>query len=326
MTAESPSPLRQPEIPDVLAARRVLAGVTLRTPVLRSEALDELAGARLFFKAESLQLTGSFKVRGACNRVRALSPAELAAGLITVSAGNAALGAAYAARLAGTRIVVVMPEHAVAEKLAAVAAMGGQVENRGIASGAQAFARAAELQREHGYTLVHPYDDPFVVAGAATATWELLEEVPDLEALAVPASGGGLLCGALLAASALAPAARTYAVQPAGAASIVPSLAAGAPTAAERIETVADGLTAPRPGVLNFAMIQRYRPEVVTVSDPEILAAMGRIIRTLRVVVEPSGAAALAAVLTHGAFRGRRVGVLLSGGNAALERIREVLA
>jgi threonine dehydratase len=317
-----------PDIPDVLAARRALAGRVRRTPILRSEPLDELAGARLFFKAECLQETGSFKVRGALNRVRSLKPAELAHGLVTVSAGNAALGAAYAARAAGARLVVVMPENAVPEKLAAVAALGAEIEKDGITSAQEAFARLAELREAHGYTLVHPFDDPHVIAGAATATWELLEDEPELDALAVPASGGGLLAGALLAARALAPRAAVYGVQPEGADGIVRSLAAGVPTAPERIATVADGLTAPKPGATNFEIIRRGVAGVLTVGDGAILAAMGEILRALRVIVEPAGAAGLAGVLAGGmgALRGKRVGVILSGGNASLERVREVLA
>jgi threonine dehydratase len=321
----APESQRLPGVDDVKAARERIAGVVLRTPVLRSEVLDELAGAKLFFKAECLQATGSFKVRGALNRVRSLSAAELRRGLITVSAGNAALGAAYAAREAGVPIVVVMPETAVPEKLAAVAALGGTIEKQGITNATQAFARLDELRREHGYTLVHPFDDPFVVAGAATATWELLEEAPDLDCLAVPASGGGLLGGAVLAARGLAPRLLLYGVQPMGADGIVRSLAAGTPTAPERVETVADGLTAPRPGVINFALIRGAVAGVLRVPDAAILAAMGEIIRRLRVIVEPAGAAGLAGVLAQAEFRGRRVGVLLSGGNARAERVREVL-
>ena len=319
-------PTDLPDIPDVLAARRVLAGVVARTPVLRSDALDEIAGARLFFKAEGLQVTGSFKVRGAYNRVRSLAPAEMDRGLITVSAGNAALGAAWAARAVGARLVVVMPETAVPEKLAAVAALGARIEKEGVTNATQAFERLARLREEHGYTLVHPFDDPFVIAGAGTATWELLEEVPDLDDLAIPASGGGLLAGALLAARGLAPRARVYGIQPEGADGIVRSLAAGTPTAPERIQTVADGLTAPKPGVLNFEIIRRNATDVFTVPDEAILAAMGKIVHHLKVVVEPAGAAALAGVLADGRFRDRRVGVLLSGSNTGMERVRQALA
>jgi threonine dehydratase len=315
-----------PDLPDLLASRRALAGVVVRTPVLRSDSLDEISGARLFFKAEGLQITGSFKVRGAFNRIRTFSPEELAPGLITVSAGNAALGAAWAARAVGARLVVVMPENAVPEKLAAVAAMGGQIEKDGVTNATLAFERLARLREKHGYTLVHPFDDPFVIAGAGTATWELLEDVPDLDALAIPASGGGLLSGALLAAHGLSPAAKVYGVQPAGADGIVRSLAAGQPTPPERVHSVADGLTAPKPGVRNFELIRRFATDVFTVSDDAILAALGLIIRHLKVIVEPAGAAALAGVLADGRFRGQRVGLVLSGSNTGMELVRETLA
>ncbi|HEV8581408.1 MAG TPA: pyridoxal-phosphate dependent enzyme [Thermoanaerobaculia bacterium] len=315
-----------PDLPDLLAARRALAEVVVRTPVLRSDALDELAGARLFFKAEGLQVTGSFKVRGAYNRVRSFSPEEIAPGLITVSAGNAALGAAWAARAVGARLVVVMPENAVPEKLLRVAALGARIEKEGITNATQAFERLDRLRREHGYTLVHPFDDPFVIAGAGTATWELLEDVPEIDTLALPCSGGGPLAGALLAARGLAPAARVYGVQPVGSDGIIRSLAAGEPTAPERVQTVADGLTAPKPGVLNFELIRRWVADVFTVPDAAILAAMALILRHLKVIVEPAGAAALAGVLADARFRGRRVGVLLSGSNTGMERVREVLA
>jgi threonine dehydratase len=315
-----------PDLPDLLAARRALAGVVVRTPVLRSDALDERSGARLFFKAEGLQLTGSFKVRGAYNRIRSLTPEEIGRGLITVSAGNAALGAAWAARAAGARLVVVMPENAVPEKLAAVAALGGQIEKERITNATQAFERLARLREEHGYTLVHPFDDPFVIAGAGTATWELLEDVPDLDDIVSPASGGGLISGALLAARGLAPRARVYGIQPEGADGIIRSLAAGTPTAPERVQTVADGLTAPKPGARNFELIRRHATGIFTVSDAAILSALGLIARHLKVIVEPAGAAALAGVLVDGRFQGRRVGVLLSGSNTGMERVREALA
>jgi threonine dehydratase len=316
-------------IPDVRAALRAIAGVLPRTPVLRSEALDSLAGARLWFKAEGLQVTGSFKVRGAWNRVRSFTPEELAPGLITVSAGNAALGAAWAARAADARLVVVMPENAVPEKLAAVAAMGARIEKEGVTNATQAFERLARLRAEHGYTLVHPFDDPFVIAGAATATWELLEEVPDLDAVVVPTSGGGLFAGAILAARDLSPKATVHGIQPLGADGLIRSLAAGEPTPPERVQTVADGLTAPKPGLLNFKIIREAieggRADAATVSDEAILEAMGLIIRHLRVIVEPAAAAGLAGILAGERFRGKRVGVVLSGSNAGMERVRAVL-
>jgi threonine dehydratase len=165
-----------------------------------------------------------------------------------------------------------------------------------------------ELRHEHGYSLVHPFDDPQVVAGAATAVWELLEDVPDLDLLMVPASGGGLLGGALLAAAALRPRLRVYGVQPEGADGIARSLVAGIPTAPAKVDTVADGLTVPVPGRLNFALIRRHCAGVLTTTDAGILDAMGRIIRELRVVVEPAGAAGLAVLLADESFRGKRPG------------------
>lgn len=317
--------LHLPDTRDLIEARSRLAGLVRHTPVLCSEALDELAGARLFCKAECLQATGSFKVRGALNKVRSLSAVELGRGLIAVSTGNAAVGAAYAARQAGAQVVVVMPETALPEKLAAVRALGGRIDSAGIANATAAFARVDELCATHGYTLIHPFDDPQVIAGAATATWELLEEVPDLEVLAVPASGGGLLAGALLAVRALARPVAVYGVQPNGADGIVRSLVAGVPVAPAHIDTVADGLTAPMPGAINFRLIHELADGVLTVDDAEILAVMGPIARHLKVIVEPAGAAGLAAAIGHDVFHGRRVGVLLSGGNTGMERLRQAL-
>lgn len=317
--------MRLPDASDLAAAQRTLSGHLVRTPVLRSDDLDALAGARLFFKAEGLQVTGAFKVRGAWNKVASLTREELGRGLITASAGNAALGAAYAARAAGASLVVVMPERAVVTKLEAVRALGAHVENDGIGDGAAAFARLAQLRERHGYVLVHPFDDPFVIAGAGTASAELLEERPDLDCLVVPASGGGLLSGALVAARALGPTLEVFGVQPTGSDGIMRSLAAGVPTAPPRIHTIADGLTAPKPGELNLELIRRYAAGMVSVSDEAILAAMGHIIRKLRVMVEPAAAAALAGVLGDPRFRGRRIGIILSGSNAAPELVREVL-
>ena len=183
---------------DARAARDALRGRVVRTPVLRSEALDLVAGGPVVAKAEGLQHTGSFKLRGALNRVRTLSRDALDAGLITVSAGNAALGAAHAARELGVKLTVVMPENAVPEKLRAVRAHGATVVSDGITNATEAFQAADALTAERGYTFVHPFDDPMVVAGAATATLEFLEDEPELARMLVPCSGGGLIAGAIL--------------------------------------------------------------------------------------------------------------------------------
>ena len=239
MTGVEAVPRPRPD--DVLSAQEYLRGVVVRTRALRSMALDERACCPLVAKAECLQLTGSFKVRGALNRVRMLPPEARACGLLTVSAGNAALGLAFAGHTLGAGVTVVMPEGAVPAKVDAVRALGGTVVQEGVLDAAGAFRRAAQLQDQHGYTFVHPFDDPYVVAGAATATLELLEQEPGTERLVVPCSGGGLLAGAILAAETAGRAIEIVGVQPDLVPTIVRSLEAGEPTEVDHPPTIADG-------------------------------------------------------------------------------------
>jgi threonine dehydratase len=300
----------------VLSAQEYLRGRVVRTPALTSMALDERAGCRLVAKAECLQRTGSFKVRGALNRARMLSPEERARGLLTVSAGNAALGLAFAGRALGAAVTVVMPQDAVPAKVDGVRALGGTVVQDGVLDAAGAFRRAAQLQDQHGYTFVHPFDDPYVVAGAATATLELLEQEPGVERLVVPCSGGGLLAGAILAAETAGRTVEIVGVQPDLVPTIVRSLEAGEPTELDHPPTIADGLTAPRPGRLNFDMIRSANVRVVTVSEAAIRTAVRDLVTSLKVVVEPSAAVGLAAIAGQrlGAIDGVTA-LLLSGGN-----------
>jgi threonine dehydratase len=306
----------RPRPGDVLSAQDYLRGVVVRTPTLRSMALDERARCRLVAKAECLQLTGSFKVRGALNRARMLPPEARARGLLTVSAGNAALGLAFAGYVLDAGVTVVMPQDAVSAKVDAVRALGGVVVQDGVLDAAGAFRRAAQLQDQHGYTFVHPFDDPYVVAGAATATLELLEQEPDVERLVVPCSGGGLLAGAILGAETAGRTIEIVGVQPDRVPTIVRSLEVGEPTEVDHPPTIADGLTAPRPGRLNFDMIRSADVRIVTVSEAAIRSAVRELVTTLKVVVEPSAAVGLAAIID------RRLGVIngvtalmLSGGN-----------
>jgi threonine dehydratase len=306
----------RPRPEDVLSAQEYLRHVVVRTPALRSMALDERAGCRLVAKAECLQLTGSFKVRGALNRVRTLPPEARARGLLTVSAGNAALGLAFAGHALDAKVTVVMPENAVSAKVDAVRALGGTVVQDGVLDAAGAFRRAAQLQEQHGYTFVHPFDDPHVVAGAATATLELLEQEPGVDRIVVPCSGGGLLAGAILAAETAGRTVELVGVQPDMVPTIVASLEAGEPTEVDHPPTIADGLTAPRPGRLNFDMIRSANVRVVTVSEAAIRAAVRELVLTLKVVVEPSAAVGLAAIMDQriGAIDGLTA-LMLSGGN-----------
>jgi threonine dehydratase len=317
--------LETPTANDAWAAFATLEGHVVRTPVL-SGALLHRSSRPVYAKAEGLQLTGSFKVRGALNRVRTLSAEALQCGLLTVSAGNAALGTAYAAKQQGVPLTVVMPQHAVPEKLAAVRGYGAEVRNEGVTDAAAAFALAEKLQAERGLTFVHPFDDPMVIAGAATATMELLQERPSLDRLYVPCSGGGLLAGAVLAARALDHGVTLIGVQPEGANTLSRSLAAGQVVEPADIKTVADGLTAPRPGTLNFAMIQEAGIDVITVPEQAILSALETVVRGLRVVVEPSAAVPLAGLaLDADADPEAEVALMLSGSNVNWQLLADQL-
>ncbi|MFG3709009.1 threonine/serine dehydratase [Micromonospora sp. NPDC047670] len=317
-----------PSVADVHEAAAALSEHVVRTPVLHSPELDAWAGLSVRAKAEALQRTGSFKVRGALNKVRTLGAAERGRGLITVSAGNAALGAAYAAKVYGAALTVVMPATAVREKREAVAELGAHVVTEGIRDAAAAFDRAAELQADGGLVFLHPFDDPMVIAGAATATLELLQDCPDLTRLYVPCSGGGLLAGAAIAARAAGADIELVAVQPVGSASLARSLEAGTPLRRQRVETVVDGLTAPAPGELNLRMIAAADVRVRTVTDDATLAAVAALARRSRLIAEPAGAAALAgarADVEDGLGAGGPVGVLVSGSNVSWQLLAELL-
>jgi threonine dehydratase len=233
-----------------------------------------------------------------------------------VSAGNAALGLAFAGHVLGAGVTVVMPQNAVPAKVDAVRALGGTVVQEGVLDAAGAFRRAEQLQDQHGYTFVHPFDDPYVVAGAATATLELLEQEPGVERLVVPCSGGGLLAGAILGAETAGRAIEIVGVQPDMVPTMVRSLEAGEPVEVDHPPTLADGLTAPRPGRLNFDMIRSADVRIVTVSEAAIRTAVRDLVMTLKVVVEPSAAVGLAAINDRGlgAINGVTA-LMLSGGN-----------
>jgi threonine dehydratase len=313
-------------IADVWTARRHLAGLVRRTPVLASEAVDAAAGCQIFAKAECLQVTGSFKARGALNRMSALTADERAHGVVAASAGNHALAVAYAAKGLGVAATVCMPVGAVQFKADGVRALGATLLQPGSDSTAL-FAKVDELARERGLVPIAPFDHPLTVAGAGTLGMEFVEDAPALDDLVVPTSGGGLLSGVLVAVKALSPKTRVIGVQPESCPSIINSLKAGEPvTVAGEVHTIADGLTARRPGNLNLEIIRTYVDDVVTIPDEPIRVAMGLIIRHYKVLAEGAGAAALAHVLTHRErFAGRRVGVVVSGGNAAPELAAQVL-
>ena len=310
---------------DVEAAAQRLDGVAHRTPVLTSRTLDELLGARVFLKAEHLQRAGAFKFRGAFNCVSTLCRERLERGVVTASSGNHAQALALAARLCSTRATILMPADAPASKRAAAIAYGADVIEFDR-YGADREALMAEHAREHGSTVVHPYDDPAIVSGAATAGLELLQDAGELDVLLVCTGGGGLLAGCCAAIRAAGAHTRVIAVEPRASDDWQRSWHAGQRVRVEVTATIADGLQLPTPGKLNFALARGLLDDVLTVTDDEIVEAMRFLFERMKQVVEPSGAVALAALLARRLdVRGLRVGDTLSGGNIAAERLTRLL-
>jgi threonine dehydratase len=312
----------QPTLTDVRAARERIAGQILHTPTLRATRLGAEAGVELWLKCESLQKTGSFKSRGALNAVLQLPGAARDRGVVTVSAGNHAAALAWACQSAGVRATVVMPAAASESKVAASRGYGAEVVLHG-ASGREAFARARDLERDRGLTFVHPFDDPAIMAGAGTTALELLEDRPDVSAVVIPIGGGGLAAGMALALRALRPDLRIYGVEPEGAPGLRRSLDAGLAVQLEHVSTIADGLAAPMAGEMTYPIIRDCMDDVVLVSDDEIAAAMRAILTSAKLVAEPAGAAAVAAIRS-GRMQlraGAQVVCVLSGGNVDVTRL-----
>jgi threonine dehydratase len=314
------------ELEDVERAAERLRGVAHRTPVLTSRTLDERVGARAHLKAECFQRGGAFKFRGAYNKISSLAEDALQRGVIAYSSGNHAQAVAIAAGLLGTHATIVMPEDAPAAKLDATRGYGAEVVlyDRWTESREEIGARLAE---ERGLELVRPYDDPLVMAGQGTAALELLEEVPHLDLLLAPVSGGGLIAGCATAAKARRPEIRVAGVEPEAGDDTRRSLAAGERVRIDVPRTIADGLQAPEPGELTFEVNRRLVDEIVTVTDGEIVDAMTFLFDRLKLVVEPSGAVGVAALLSGKLeARGAQVGVVISGGNVGAGRFAELVA
>ncbi len=312
---------------DVRAARARIAGHVHRTPVLTSRQLDALTGARLFFKCELFQRVGAFKARGAFSRLTLLTAPERAAGVVAFSSGNHAQAVALAARELGVAATIVMPRDAPAAKVAATRGYGARVllYDRAEESREEIARRIVE---EEGAVLVPPFDDDRVIAGQGTLGLELLEEVPELEVVVTPCGGGGLLSGVAVAARGLAPAIRLWGVEPEEGDDMRRSLAAGEPVSIPVPNTIADALQTTRPAERTLAIVGALCEGIVTASDLELRRAMALLASRLKLVVEPGGAAAFAALL-HGrvpGVEGRRVGVVLSGGNVDLARFGELVS
>jgi threonine dehydratase len=308
--------MTDPGFDDVLAAAARIAPHAHVTPVLRSRSIDALAGATLHFKAEHLQRVGAFKYRGACNAVWALDPDAARRGVVTHSSGNHGAALALAAKGRGIACHVVVPGGAVPGKLAAIEAYGATL-HRCAPTIAAREAMCAQLQASLGAQLVHPYTDPQVIAGQGTAALELLAAQP-LDDLIVPVGGGGLAAGTALAIAGVSPRTRLYLAEPTGAAETAASLRAGERVTEFTPDTVCDGLRGTL-GAINFGLLRAHGAKALVVDDAATLLAMRHVWTLMKQLVEPSSAVALAAVLGNRAlFEGRRVGIILSGGNVDL--------
>ncbi|HEU0177325.1 MAG TPA: threo-3-hydroxy-L-aspartate ammonia-lyase [Blastocatellia bacterium] len=310
---------------NILEARERLQGVAHRTPVLTSRQFNEHSACEVFFKAENLQRAGAFKFRGAYNKLASLTDEGRKRGALAYSSGNHAQATALAARLLGIQVAIVMPQDAPQIKVAATRAYGAEVifYDRYRESREEIGER---ISRERGMTLVPPFDDYAVMAGQGTAALELLEEVPELDLLLVPTSGSGLLAGCAVAACHMRPQIRVFGVEPEAGNDTWQSFRKG-----ERVEipvpkTIADGLQVTAPGKLTFPIIRELVEDILLVNDQELISTVRFVLERMKVLVEPSGAAAAAAVFHHKFdFTGKRVGVLLSGGNVDLSKLASYL-
>jgi threonine dehydratase len=299
---------------DVEDARRRLEGVAVTTPLDRSRALSDRTGGEVFIKCENLQRTGSFKIRGAYNRISRLDQGERAAGVVAASAGNHAQGVALAASLSGAPATVFMPDSAALPKIEATKRYGAEVVLGGQDIGA-ALTSAIEYADAQGKVLVHPFNHPHIIAGQGTIGCELVDQLPDVGTVVVPMGGGGLMSGIAVAVKALRPHTRMVGVQANGAAAYPPSLEEGSPVTLAHMSTIADGIACNTPGELTLSHVQALVDEVVCVSDDAIAEALVFAAERMKLVLEPAGAAGVAAALANPTLMKPPVLVVLSGGN-----------
>ena len=317
--------LQLPTYEDVAAAARRLQGQAHRTPVLRCDTADRLLGAQLFFKCENFQRMGAFKFRGAYNALAQFTPAQRKAGVIAFSSGNHAQAIALSARLLGIPATILMPLDAPQAKMDATRGYGGEVItfDRYLQDREQL---TAQLAAERGLTVIPPYDHPHVIAGQGTAARELFEEAGPLDALLVPLGGGGLLSGTALAARALAPDCKLYGVEPEAGNDGQQSLRKGEIVNIPTPQTLADGAQTQHLGQYTFGIIRRDVDDIVTASDAQLVEAMRFFAERMKMVVEPTGCLGFAAARHAGLpLQGRRVGVILSGGNVDLARFAQLI-
>ncbi len=318
--------MSKPTFRDVEEARRRIGDDIFYSPCAYSESLSRMTGCELFLKLENLQMTGSFKDRGALNKMRRLDETQRRAGVITASAGNHAQGVAHAARLVNTRAVIVMPETTPLSKIRGTREYGAEILLHG-GSYDDAFDKARELQRAEGYTLVHAFDDPDVIAGQGTIGLELLEQVPDLEAVVAPIGGGGLLAGIATALGHVKPGMAIYGVEADRIPAMRDSIRAGRVLPARSANTLADGIAVARVGEAPLAVLREALAGIVTVSEEEIAYAVMTLLEREKTLAEGAGAVGFAALYNERipALRGKRVAVIVSGGNIDMTILSRIL-
>lgn len=313
---------------DIREAQSNIQGLVHRTPLMKATAIGAQAGVELYLKCENLQKTGSFKPRGQINKIAHLSQAERARGIITVSAGNAAQGCAFAARRVGAKCVVVMPKDAPQAKVDATRGYGAEVVQHGThTTMASMFDKANELQREHGYTFSHPFNDHDVIAGSGSIGMEILSDLPDVDVVLVPIGGGGLISGIASAIKLISPRVKVVGVESVSGPAMQESIKAGHVARIDRGYSIADGIGAPFVGDLTLEICKSNVDSYISVTDAEIIDALKWILQRAKMLVEGAGAASVAGLLSGRAAipQGSRVVCVLSGGNIDLTRVGDFL-
>lgn len=314
-------------IEDIFEAKRRIAGVIHRTPLIHSESLSRMSGVELFLKAENFQKAGSFKIRGAANRILAMSRDEGARGVITASSGNHGQAVAYAARMRGYSATVVMPEGGSPVKAASIEGYGAELLYCGTTSD-ERISLAKKMCEERGAIYVPPYDDPLVIAGQGTAGLEITDELADVAAVLAPTGGCGLIAGIAAAVKERSAGVAVFGVEPEGSNSTGLSFRAGRRIALDKIDTAADGIRTTIPGELTFPVVQKYVDDMLAVTDDDVLRAQYLILERCKMLAEPTGAVSVAAALCGALpekFKGRKVVAVISGGNVAMQSLADCL-
>lgn len=311
------------QLKDITDAQPIISGRVHRTPMVSSLTLGKRFGVDLHFKAELFQKTGSFKPRGAINKLNSLTPEERKRGVITISSGNHAQGLAYSASLFNIPTTVVMPGYSFASKINAAKGFGAEV----IITEADLLNTCLEIQKERNLVMVHPFDDPYIVAGQGTIGLEILDDAPDVEVVIVAVGGGGLISGIASAIKMKKPEVRVIGVEPTGASAMWQSLRQGKAVHLDSVDTIADGLAAPFAGELNFELVKKYVDDLVLLSDEEFIEPICLILERTKLLTEPAGAASFAAIF-HNKIKipqGSKVVCVLSGGNLDRDRLAQFL-